>query len=624
MLCKLREARRVADLKSLWGMAKTLIRALTRPKLKPEAQDSIGALLVRNAQQYGDQPALVCEGETVSWRTLNQRANRIAARLATVGIQRGDCVALMMENRTEFIPCLLGINKLGAVAGLLNAQQRGSVLTHSLSIVHARALIVGAECADAITQVQSELAALDLAGRQFVVADPAHASLPEAARDAINLRTAWAAPLSSLDATLPDADRPETLGIQLQDACFYIFTSGTTGLPKAAIFGNHRFFNGGYAFGRICLNARPTDRIYVCLPLYHATALTTGLGSAMLTGCSIALKRKFSASSFFDDIRREQCTAFAYIGELCRYLLSQPERTDDARQPAAQCVGNGLRPDIWKRFKQRFGIREVYEFYGASEGNSVFLNAFNKDETMGFSPLPYRVLRYDIERDEIIRNDNGLCIDVGKGEAGLLVNAISADARFEGYTNKSANEAKLVRNVAKLGDLYFNTGDLIRFVDVGYTFGQRHTQFVDRLGDTFRWHGENCSTNEIAEVLQQFPQLAQANVYGVQIPGTEGRAGMAAINLAIGYTATNFDWLGFTAHVRRGLASYAQPVFIRVQDEANTTSTFKLLKGALKEQAYHPDKTGGDPVYVLLPKGERYVPMDAASYAAVMSGETRF
>ena len=214
--------------------------------------------------------------------------------------------------------------------------------------------------------------------------------------------------------------------------------------------------------------------------------------------------------------------------------------------------------------------------------------------------------------------------DVGKGEAGLLVNAISADARFEGYTNKSANEAKLVRNVAKLGDLYFNTGDLIRFVDVGYTFGQRHTQFVDRLGDTFRWRGENCSTNEIAEVLQQFPQLAQANVYGVQIPGTEGRAGMAAINLAIGYTATNFDWLGFTAHVRRGLASYAQPVFIRVQDEANTTSTFKLLKGALKEQAYHQYKTGGDPVYVLLPKGERYVPMDAASYAAIMNGETRF
>ncbi len=614
----------MGELKTLWSMAQTLARALTRPKLKPETRDSIGALLVRNAQQHGDRPALVCEGETLSWRALNQRANRIAARLAQLDIQRGDCVALMMENRTEFLTCLLGINKLGAIAGLLNAQQRGSVLTHSLGIVNARALIVGAECADAVAQLQPELTALDLAGRQFVVADPAQADAASADAAATSACAAWAMPLSSLDPTQPDTERPETAHVQLHDACFYIFTSGTTGLPKAAIFGNHRFFNGGYAFGRICLNAQPADRIYVCLPLYHATALTTGLASAMLTGCSIALKRKFSASSFFDDIRRDQCTAFVYIGELCRYLLSQPERADDAQQPATRCVGNGLRPDIWKRFKLRFGIRAVYEFYGASEGNSVFLNAFNKDETMGFSPLPYRLLRYDIERDEIVRNAKGLCIDAAKGEAGLLVNAISADARFEGYTNKSANEAKLVHNVARNGDLYFNTGDLIRVVNVGFAFGQRHMQFVDRLGDTFRWRGENCSTNEIAEVLQQHYQVVQANVYGVQIPGTEGRAGMAALNLASGYTASSFDWQGFTAHVRRDLASYAQPVFIRVQDEADTTSTFKLLKGALKEQAYHPHKTGGDPVYVLLPKGECYVPMDAAIYAAIMNGETRF
>ncbi len=614
----------MAELKTLWGMARTLVRALTRPKLKPETRDSIGALLVRNTQQHGDRPALLCEDETVSWRVLNQRANRIAARLAQLGIHRGDCVALMMENRTEFLTCLLGINKLGAVAGLLNAQQRGTVLTHSLGIVNARALIVGAECAEAVAELQPELAALDLAGRQFIVADPAHARAASTDSAVLSANAAWATPLSSLDAALPDSERPETAEVQLQDACFYIFTSGTTGLPKAAIFGNHRFFNGGYAFGRICLNAGPTDRIYVCLPLYHATALTTGLASAMLTGCSIALKRRFSASGFFDDIRRDQCTAFVYIGELCRYLLSQPERPDDAQQPATRCIGNGLRPDIWKRFKQRFGVREVYEFYGASEGNSVFVNAFNKDETMGFSPLPYRLLRYDIERDEIARNATGLCIDAAKGEIGLLVNAISADARFEGYTNKSANEAKLVRNVARNGDLYFNTGDLIRIVNVGFAFGQRHMQFVDRLGDTFRWRGENCSTNEIAEVLQQQHQLAQANVYGVQIPGTEGRAGMAAINLASGHTASSFDWPGFTAHVRRDLASYAQPVFIRVQDAANTTSTFKLLKGALKEQAYHPDKTAGDPVYVLLPKGECYVPMDAAIYAAIMNGETRF
>jgi citronellyl-CoA synthetase len=603
--------------RKLWRMLGALFRAVRRPKLPLDTRDSIGAALARNAAAHGSRPALLCEGETLTWAELNAQANRVAARLAEAGIRHGDCVALMMENRTAFIACLLGIAKLGAVAALINTQQRGRVLAHSLTIVDTRALIVGAECVAAIEEVQPELGGLALEGRQFHVADAALAgggtALP-----------GWATALDPRDPALPADDRPETAGVTLRDACFYIFTSGTTGLPKAAIFGNSRFFNGGYAFGRICLNVKPHDRIYVCLPLFHATALTTGLASAMLSGCSISLRRKFSATAFFDDIRRDGCTAFVYIGELCRYLMAQPPRPDDARQPATRCVGNGLRPDIWRAFKQRFGIAAIHEFYGASEGNNVFVNAFNKDETIGFSPLPYQLVRYDVEREEIVRGADGLCVPVGRGEPGLLVNEISADAHFEGYTNKAANEAKMVRDVRRKGDVYFNTGDLLREVEVGFAFGQRHTQFVDRLGDTFRWRGENCSTNEIAEVLQRFAGIELANVYGVQVPGTEGRAGMAALNLASGHTAATFDWQGLSAHVRSELASYARPVFLRVQPEATTTSTFKLVKSALKEQAYHPGQTGDDPVYVLLPGEDTYRPMSADDHAAIVGGNTRF
>lgn len=605
----------MTGLRKFFDMTKALVRALRRPKLRGDAFDSIGAALARNAQRHPDAPALICEGETVTWAGLEARANRVAAALAATGVGKGDAVALMMENRTEFLCTLLGIGKLGAVAALVNTQQRGRVLLHSIALVNARVLIVGAECAGAIAEVDAELTSQAVATTRFWVADPANTQYR--APD-------WATALDSRDTRLSAEPRAETARVRLDDPTFYIFTSGTTGLPKAAIFGNQRFFTAGYAFGRICLNLRQEDRIYLCLPLYHATALTCGLAVAMQSGCSIALRRKFSASAFWDDIRRDSCTVFVYIGELCRYLMAQPPRADDATQPATRCLGNGLRPDIWRNFESRFGIRSIYEFYGASEGNNAFVNAFDKDETIGFSPLPYALLRFDVEREEIVRGADGLCQIVGPGEPGLLVNKVTAEARFEGYTNSAANEAKLVRDVRQRGDCYFNTGDLLRQVDVGFAFGLKHMQFVDRVGDTFRWRGENCSTNEIAEVLQSFPGIALANVYGVQIPGVEGRAGMAALTLADDRIATEFDWAALSAYVSRELASYARPVFLRVQREAATTTTFKFVKSALKEAGFDPAKVDGDPLYAWLPGESGYRPLTADDVAALAAGTVRF
>ena len=599
----------VADLFRMFG---TLRRALGRKTLDMQTKDSIGALIARLAQTHGPRPALICEGETLTWHELNARANRVAHFLSARGIERGDCVAMMLENRTEFLITLLGIVKLGAVAGLLNTNQRNDVLAHSVSIINAKLVVFGEECCPAIADVHQQLdTLLKLNGRGFCfVPDQGDVSAPT-----------WAGTLTSRDASLSEHNPAATDAIQLGDAAFFIYTSGTTGMPKAAIFGHHRFMNGKYGFGRICMKVTENERVYLCLPLYHATALTAGLGVVTEGGGCLVLRRKFSASQFFADIHVHQCTAFVYIGELCRYLLNQAERADDNIQPAKRCVGNGLRPDIWHAFKSRFAIEEIYEFYGASEGNNLFINAFNKNETIGFGALPHTLVRYDVDADVIVRDASGLCVPATKGEPGLMLSEIRKDARFDGYTNKAANEAKLVRNVRKQGDVYFNSGDLLRTVDVGFALWQRHYQFVDRIGDTFRWKGENCSTNEVAEVMQRFPGVSQANVYGVLVPGADGRAGMAAITLSP--DVPSLDWRAFHQHLSASLPAYARPVFIRTTPALETTTTFKLLKSELRTQGFDPAKVNGDPIYVLQPGADGYVALDAALYAGIHGGSVR-
>ena len=601
----------------LLEMTQTLIRALRQEKLKPEHRDSIGALLTRNARTRGDAPALTADGETISWREFEARANRVADALASRhGIGHGDAVAMMLENRIAFLTVLFGICKLGAVAGLINTNQRREVLVHSVSTIDAKLLIVGAELADAVDEVRGELALEDGSGYAWV-ADPA---LPEAAAPA------WARTLSDTDETLSAAARPETDEIVLDDPCFFIFTSGTTGLPKAAVVSNERVFKGMQGFGAITLNTGPEDRLYNCLPLYHSTGLIVGFASILRAGGSMYMRRKFSASSFLREAREQETNVFVYIGEICRYLLHTEAAPDDHRNPVRRVIGNGLRPDIWHDFKRRFGIEKVFEIYGASEGNSGFVNAFNKDCTIGFGVATSTLVRYDADEDTVVRTDSGLCEEVPKGEAGLLLIRIDPDARFDGYTDPSASEKKIVRNVREQGDRWFDTGDLVRQVDVGFAFGMKHYQFVDRTGDTFRWKGENCSTNEVGEIINAFPQVRTTNVFGVEIPGTDGKAGMAAVTFDPEQVAgpEDVDWAGLSAHVREKLASYARPVFVRVRADQDTTSTFKLLKKELREEAYHPDRVGRDAIYVLKPGSEVYEPLDESFYQAILEGRAGY
>lgn len=595
----------------LVDVAKTLAQVPTLLALKKGMaprpltdRDCVGAQVERNAATWPDAPALLFEGRTVSWREFNLLANRYAAALRAEGLSRGDTASVFMENRVEFLAILIALNKLGVTAGLINTNLRGRPLSHCVTVTTSRKCIFGAELAPALAEVRAELA-LDPERDYLGVADGALAP-PE-----------WSRDLDALRVSDDPGNPPETAENLLGGHAFYIFTSGTTGLPKAAVLSNRRYLSSAFLAHKAALKCSQKDRIYVCLPLYHGTGLMIGMGASFSSGASVFLRRKFSASSFLREVREHGTTCFIYIGELCRYLVATPAQPDDHRNPLRSVMGNGLRPDVWPVFKARFGIRRIAEFYGASEGNVAFANLLNKDCTVGMTSVRHALVRYDVDADEIVRDAQGRCLPAAPGEAGLLLGHISPDAVFEGYTSAEATEKKIVRDAFETGDAWFNSGDLMRTVDVGFTLGYPHYQFVDRVGDTFRWKSENVSTNEVGEIINMFPQIRFSNVYGVTIPGTDGRAGMAALTLAPGTTALDLD--GFSQHVMRELPAYARPVFLRIEPEIDVTGTFKMVKGALRDEGYDLSRVR-DPLFVLKPGSSRYEPLDEAFAETIARG----
>ncbi|MGB1581967.1 MAG: long-chain-acyl-CoA synthetase, partial [Nevskiales bacterium] len=468
-------------------------------------------------------------------------------------------------------------------------------------LVKPKKIIVGSELVEALGEVSKKLDK-ELLGKGLLhQSEDGSQSAPKGFVD--------------LDAALADqADtNPPTTGqVILGQPAYYIFTSGTTGLPKASVMSHLRWMRACYAMGQASIHMQPDDVFYCCLPLYHNNALTLAFSSALGVGASIAIARKFSASGFWKDIQHHDATVFCYIGELCRYLLAQPESAAEKNHRVRACMGNGLRPEIWDEFKQRYGIEHINEFYGASEGNLAFTNAFNVDRTAGFCPLPFTIVKYDIDADEPVRDARGQMIKVKKGEDGLLITEVTERMNFEGYTDPAASEKKLFRNVFKDGDCWFNTGDMVKHQ------GFKHIAFVDRLGDTFRWKGENVATTEVEGAVGAWPQVETGCVYGVQVPGADGRAGMAAItpNCAL----DEFDMQGFADELSEALPAYAMPLFLRFREAQEITGTFKFRKVELKEQGFDPDACG-EPVYALI-KGA-YVPVDGSLFEAINAGEVK-
>ena len=594
---------------NFFGDLKVLLAAATAKPPAPNEIASFGLLAEQNAAAYPNEVAIICEGETVTWQDLNQRANRVASFLAEQGVGHGDCVSLFMQNRIEFVVQLIGITKLGAIGGLINTNLIKQQLKHCITLTESKKCIFGEELTAELNEIRDELGLQDGSDYLFV-RDTGTQPAPN-----------WAVEVDSQDSGL--ADKNPTHDVEIGNTAFYIFTSGTTGLPKAAKFSHRRLIPTAAMAAHLVLRIEQKDRMYNCLPLYHGTGLAIGLASAFTAGASTVLRRKLSVSAFWEDIKKHNCTSFVYIGEFLRYLLSHPESPEDRKNPVRAIIGNGLRPDIWHTFKNRYDIERIGEFYGASEGNAGFANVFNKDCTVGLGTAPAIIVAYDVANDEIIRDENGFCIEVPQGEAGLLLIEITSKSEFEGYTSREASDKKVIRNALVEGDSYFNSGDLMKVVDVGFAWGQKHYQFVDRVGDTFRWKSENVSTNEVGELINQHDDIIFTNVYGVEVPGADGRAGMAAIVLREGLDIQDMNINSISSHIRENLPGYARPIFLRLLSELPTTSTHKLQKNDLRDQAFHPEQVA-DRLFVLKPGEQIYSPLDSDYYSQIMQRSVSF
>ncbi|PMU11062.1 MULTISPECIES: long-chain-acyl-CoA synthetase [unclassified Pseudomonas] len=554
-----------------------------------------------------DAPALLQGEVALAYAQVNQWANRIAHHLIAQGIRKGDVVAVFIENRPELLVTILAVAKVGAISALLNTSQTRDTLAHSLNLVAPAAIIVGEELVPAFSAVR-ERVSIEAAHIWFI-ADRDTFSHPGIAPDGfINLMTA------SADSS--SANPASSQQVFFDDPCFYIYTSGTTGLPKAGVFKHGRWMRSSASFGLIALNMRPEDVVYCTLPLYHATGLCVCWGSAISGASGFAIRRKFSASQFWNDVRKYRATTLGYVGELCRYLVDQPPSADDSQHGVTKMIGNGLRPGAWGEFKTRFGVNHICELYAASDGNIGFTNILNFDNTVGFSLMSWELTAYDHDSGAPIRDASGYMRKVAKGEQGLLLAKIDDKAPLDGYTDPQKTEKVVLHDVFKKGDRYFNTGDLLRNIGFG------HAQFVDRLGDTFRWKGENVSTTEVENLLLQHPHISEAVAYGVEIRNTNGRAGMAAITPAESLATLDFSEL--LAFAREQMPAYAVPLFLRVKVKMETTGTFKYQKTRLKDEAFDPGKTGDDPIYAWLPGTQTYVQVTPQLLADIHGGAFRY
>lgn len=538
----------------------------------------------------------------VSYKQHNSNANRVANVLHSGGVKEGGCVALLMENRPEYFSAWSGVAKLGAITPLINSNIRGQALQHALLISGARSLIVGSECLDNLGTINlTILAGWDI----YIWLDPyQNNTSAELDHPTINFDERLAS------AGTKNPSRSLRVGRKINDCFVYIYSSGTTGLPKACKVTHEKFMGAGIAHRELC-NYTEEDVFYGFMPLYHGASGLVVPSCAFATKGTVALRRSFSASEFWVDVRRYGVTGFQYIGEICRYLLNQPPSADDKNHSVRCMHGGGLRKDIWQNFVERFGIEQVMEGYGATEANGSILNVDNKVGSVGRIPFKEfsnaRLIKYDLENQAHVLDEAGFCIESEVNEIGEFIAEITGEhgrEAFYGYTSSEDTEKKIIRNVFRQGDAWYRSGDLLKCDEEDYYY------FVDRLGDTYRWKGENVSTEEVAEPLMRIDTHASVNVYGVKVPGQEGRAGMAAIVLRGGI---QFDGNEFYSTVSAALPRYAQPMFVRVMQEADVTeASYKLRKYYLQQEGYDYSFVS-EPLYIRDEKNCSYVVLNAQS-----------
>ncbi len=561
--------------------------------------DTFGRFIQHQAERIPDRTALKFEDGSLSYGAYDREVNRLAAALERAGLGAGEPCAILAPNSPLFLVALGAVAKRGAIGALINTHVTGAGLTHVLRTSGARLGV----CDNAALGPLAEVAGSHPVA--FLADTTAGAGLPPGVRPLDDVRPATAA-------------APDIPDIRGRDVFLYIYTSGTTGYPKPAIVRHLRFTMGGIGLSQL-LGIEEGETIYAPLPLYHGESLFVGFAPAFRAGGAFASRRQFSAGAFLDDVRRHEAVAFVYVGELCRYLLRQPPTPHDREHRLRVAAGAGLRPDIWTAFQERFGIARIVEMYGATEGNVALQNL---DGRVGSVGKPHAMLegqvalaRFDHAAADIARGPDGLAIRCDDDEPGELLGKVGAAGAmdYDGYTDRAATERKLLRDVFAPGDAWFRTGDLLRRDREGYYY------FVDRIGDTFRWKGENVATQEVADVLNAAPGVSESTVYGIAIPGEDGRAGMAAVVLATGAT---FDPASFYAHADRHLPRYAMPAFVRLVGEVEVTGTLKQRKQRFVTEALALD-AAAEPVLVRDDGARRYVPFTASLREDLRQGRLR-
>jgi fatty-acyl-CoA synthase len=554
------------------------------------------------AQRQPGRVALVTDDTSLDYEALSKRINRYARWARSLGVAKGDTVALIMPNGIDYLAAWLGISRVGGVVALLNTKLVGPSLAHCIDVAKPAHIIVARQLTE---MLESATPHLKTQAKVWTHGDARGDRAIDVALAALD------------DAPLSLEERGE---VTINDRALLIYTSGTTGLPKAASISHRRILNWGFWFAGLT-GASPQDRLYDCLPLFHSVGGVVAPCSMLAAGGSVVIAEKFSASHFWPDVVRHECTLFQYIGELCRYLLKAPPSEYENRHRLRLVCGNGLRGDIWQDFQDRFAIPRILEFYAATEGNFSLFNVEGEPGAIGRIPpllahrFPANLVKLDPDSGVPLRNEEGFCIACARGEAGEAIGRIgTADeggGRFEGYTDAGETERKVLRDVFARGDAWFRTGDLMRIDGKGFF------HFVDRIGDTFRWKGENVATSEVSDAMRDFTGVVDATTYGVSIPGADGRAGMSAIVVNEG-----FDITALPAHLAQRLPAYARPVFIRISRELDATETFKQKKGDLSREGFDPTAIS-DPLFMLDSKSGAYLPLDAEAHASILNGSTR-
>ncbi|KAJ5504985.1 AMP-dependent synthetase/ligase [Penicillium fimorum] len=575
-------------------------------------------VLLQTTKQYPDMICLWTRERSYTYRQVRDQACQYAHFFLSQGVKKGDLVALYLQNSNEYIVAWIALWSIGCAPAAINYNLTGDALLHCLKISGATILLVDED-----------------AGCRARVEESQEVITRNLGMKPMTLDSSLKAHISTFPTALPPRELSKHVAGDFP--AILLYTSGTTGMPKGCAFTMYRLYTNLFVRRAMMRDkvGPGGDRWYSCMPLYHGTAAIAMI-ACLVMGVSIAIGPKFSVSRFWTDVRHSESTIFVYVGETARYLLAPPPSPQDRDHKVRCMYGNGLRPDIWERFRERFGVAEIGEFFNSTEGVFGLFNYNSGPFTSGSVGHHGLIMRgilhnvyvpvaIDPETGDILRDSKtGFAVRSSYDQGGEIIVNVPGEDAFQGYWhNDEATNKKFLRDVFKKGDLYYRSGDALRRQSDGRWY------FLDRLGDTFRWKSENVATAEVSEVLGQFPGITEANVYGVRLPNHEGRAGCAAIQISQDARQT-FDYTAFAKFTRSKLPKYAVPLFLRIVKNPTHIHNHKQNKVPLRDEGVDTALTGtkapdgkDDHFLWIAPGDESYSPYGQEEWEKLSTGAVR-